>query len=304
MPRRPSADRIEYLAFRGALFLFRLMPYVLAERMLAAMGVLACDVLRIRRSTVVGNLRQVYPEWPKKRINSLVREIYRQVGITIAETYLAPDSVMERRVAFDGWESLEHAMARGKGVLVVSAHLGNWELGGRWMATHGMPLYAVVKPPHNHLFDEYTCRMRERAGIRHIFTKKSVRSILWALSEDGIVVILAAQNARRDGLRLNFLGRPASVHVGPARIALMTGTPVLCIFDMRKPDGTHIISIEEPIIPQGDASDEAAVTALTMRLSERAQARIRACPGQWLWLHNRWKNPARAHPPVMPKEEA
>lgn len=295
MPRKIWQSRVEYVAFRVLHTFLRLLPFRLADWTLANLTAFA-GRLGLRRKTVRRNMRIAFPEWDEARLRREMRDHYRHVGHIIAETYLWPGNHILEDVEPRYWENLEKAMAMEKGVVVVSMHYGNWEIGGRYVAWRGVrPLSVVYKPLRNPWVDKFTADLRAGEGIGQIPVKGSLRPILGVLRKKGVMVFLSDQNAGSDGVRMPFFGRDASVHTGPARIALKTGSPIVCIFGMRKPDGKHILFIEEPILPEG-GDDPASIDRLTRKLVERMEERINACPAQWLWMHNRWKNPSRARP--------
>jgi KDO2-lipid IV(A) lauroyltransferase len=135
-------------------------------------------------------------------------------------------------------------------------------------------------------------RERAAAGIGTISTEK-VRDVYASLRANRCVAMVADQDARRHGVFVPFLGRPASTPVGPARIALATGAPIVTAFVQRQSDGRHVIEMEPPIdMPARDDPD--AVERITVAHVARLEQRVRRAPEHWFWVHRRWKTP----PPV------
>ncbi|MCD4828926.1 MAG: lysophospholipid acyltransferase family protein [Candidatus Cloacimonetes bacterium] len=296
MPRKLLRSRTEYVAFYLTYAVLRILPYSFAAWLLTQLTVFTGMRLGLRRKLVHRNMHRVFPDWTEHRLKSQMRAHYRHVGLTLSEIYLTRGDQLVRRVRPEGWENIEKALALGRGVIVMSAHQGNWELCGRYMARRGLTLQAYIKHQRNPWFDRFTWRLRASAGIGQIFTSQSLRPVLRSLRNNEIVVFLADQYAGKEGVRMSFLDSDASVHTGPVRVALRTGSPIVFTFGMRNPDGSHILSFDEPIFPQSGSGDDADVDKLTRRLADRMEERIRACPSQWLWMHNRWKNPTRARP--------
>ena len=296
MPRKPLQSRVEYAAFRASYAVLRLLPFRFSAWLLSELTLFAGMVLGLRRKLVAQNMRLTFPQWTPAQLRREMRMHYRHVGRTIAETYLDRENRLLGKIRVEGMEHLEQAMRMERGVVMLSAHMGNWEIGGRYLVKQGLPIYAVIKKQRNPWFDRFTSHLRQSAGIHEINPGRSLKEILRTLRAKGIVVILADQYAAMHGVQMDFLGRPAAVHTGPARIAAMSGAPLVCIFGMRKRDGTHILSIEEPILPPAREDGDAGIDRMVRRYTDRMEERIRACPSQWLWMHNRWKHPSRARP--------
>ena len=142
-------------------------------------------------------------------------------------------------------------------------------------------------------------RERERSGLTAIPADRGVRRVYESLRAGRWVALLADQDARRHGVFVPFLGRPASTALGPARIALATGAPILMGFVTREPDGRMVLEVEPPLaIPDPGAPD--AALRLTALHTARLEAQVRARPEMWFWLHRRWKTapPAESRDPA------
>ncbi|HEV2106475.1 MAG TPA: lysophospholipid acyltransferase family protein, partial [Candidatus Eisenbacteria bacterium] len=191
---------------------------------------------------------------------------------------------------FEGEEHLRAAAARGRGVIALGGHVGNFELAGAALARlHAFDF--VVRPLANPAVERWITRRRALAGVGRIRTGPGMRRAFAALAAGRWVAMLGDQDARRHGVFVPFLGRPASTPAGPARLSLASGAPIVFGACTRAPDGRHELRIHPPLVPEGDARDPEAVRALTARHVALLEGVVRARPEAWFWLHRRWKTP-------------
>ena len=247
--------------------------------------------LGIRREVAERNLALAFPELDPASRDALLRDHYRELGRVAAEYAILPDLARREPGAVvaevRGREHLEAARARGRGVIVVTGHVCNFELAGAAVALLA-PLDFVYQPLSNPAMEDWIARRRRQIGVGLIPIGAGVRAIFSALKANRVVAMLADQDARRHGVFVPFFGRPASTPVGPAAIALKTGAPLLVAYDRRLDDGRHRVELHPPLaVPDPDAPD--AATRLTALHTAALEARIREHPADWFWLHRRWK---------------
>ena len=205
----------------------------------------------------------------------------------------------------EGLDALRDALEDGSGALVVSGHLGNWEIGGSGVAARGIPFDAVARRQANPVIDRMVNRARERLGMRIIPMGGATRHALRALRSGRVVGLVADQDARQRGLFVPFFGRAASTFRGPAILALRSGAPVFAASSVRQPDGTYRIRLRRVPVPGAEpekgggdrAGDESRREwELTAALAAALESAVREYPTQYLWHHRRWK--------TRPPEEA
>jgi len=258
------------------------------------LGDLVYRTLPGRRAVASQNLALAFgAERSSDALDRLCRQSFHQLGMTLVEvcaSLSAPPASLLSRMAVEGMDRLEAAMARGKGALLLTGHLGNWELLAAAHRRSGYPLSIVVRPMDSSLLDRLVTRVRERSGAELVRKQRALREVLDALQRQRMVAILLDQNAtRREGVFVPFFGRPASTSKSLALLALRSGAPVLPVFIYREADGSHRVVIE-PEVPRpatGDRRQDIVVyTAAFTRCVEDA---IRRWPEQWLWVHRRWR---------------
>jgi len=240
------------------------------------------------------NLTIAFPGKGPEEREAIVRSTFRNLGRVGAEFFFTPrmnKGNVENFISFEGLEHFRRAREKGKGVLFLTAHFGNWE----WMAAafplfSGHPAHVVFRPMDSRFLDEIVRRVRTSTGNQTIPKQKAMGQILRLLKGGEAVGILLDQNmAWQEGVFVDFFGEKACTNTGMALLALKTGAAVLPVFGIREKDGRYraIIEPEVPLIRTGDKeSDVFQNTQLFTRIIERY---IRDYPDHWLWVHQRWK---------------
>ncbi len=197
-------------------------------------------------------------------------------------------------IRYEGFEHFEKALAQGNGVLFATAHLGNWELSAFAHALMSKPMYVVVRPLDNPLIDAFVEKRRSASGNIILGKKDFMRGILRALAANEAVGVLVDQNVGlNDGLFVDFFGRKACVSPTFAKIAARTGAAVIPGFAVWCNEEQKYILRFYPAVPIiGD------MQADTQTIQSAVEAAIRTYPGQWLWMHRRWKTRPPGEPPL------
>lgn len=269
----------------------------------AGVGVLA-HALGIRRRVALENLAIAFPDRPLAEREAILARHYLELGrVAVEYTRLGELAHAPRErvfASFDGLDHMHEAAARGRGVLFVSGHFGNFELLAAAIGRLN-PMDFVTKPLSNPSVDAWIRARRAEAGVGMI-PLTGVRRVFEALRERRWVAFAADQDARGHGAFVPFFGRQTSTPVGPARVSLATGAPIVFGTCSRRPDGRHAAVVCPPLWPEGDAHDEGAVRALTARHAALLERAVRESPDSWFWLHRRWKSspPARGTPTHAP----
>jgi KDO2-lipid IV(A) lauroyltransferase len=258
------------------------------------LGDLLWLVLPGRRAVALDNLRRSFgAERSAAEIRQLARRSFQNVGMNLVEGccyFLRPTQVMLSRVRVEGREHLQAAAAHGRGVLILTAHFGNWELLGAAHGLTGLPASIVTRPLDYPLLDDLAARFRRRSGAELIVKRHAVREVLTALRRQRMVGILLDQNATRaEGVFAPFFGSPASTSKGLALLALRTGAPVVPIFLRREPDGRHCMDVGAAVPPPEDGQ----IATYTSAFNRVLEAAIRRTPEQWFWMHDRWRTRPR-----------
>jgi KDO2-lipid IV(A) lauroyltransferase len=239
---------------------------------------------------------------PAQDRTKLLRQLYRHLGWQLAEFAQMRRYTSTNTASFARCEGLEHYRAArdaGKGVLVVTGHLGAWELSSFYHSLMGYPMSMVIRRLDNPLVDAYVNRIRCLHG-NQVLDKDFARGLLQAIRAGETVGILMDTNMTPpQGLFVPFFGLEACTASGLARLALKTGAAVLPGFMLWQPaEKKYVLRFGEriPLIETGD--DEADTVANTARFTNVIEETIRRYPDQWLWLHRRWKTRPAGEPPL------
>lgn len=273
------------LVARGALAVGALLPLRVLLALGTAAGWLWYRVVPIRRRLVRAQVGAALGLAPAEA-EPVVRGMYLHLGRSVAELVALPRIFARARV--DGRAHLDAALALGRGVVLVSAHLGNWELLVRAAAAAERPVHVLTKRLHRPWAQGAWQALRV-GGAGLLPERGSARAVRAALGRGEIVAfVLDQHDPARSAVILPFFGQLAATSSGPARVARAAGAPLLPVFTWRDEEGRHHIRFEPPVTPAEGTRDE-AVRETTRRLQARVEAAIRAHPEQWLWLHRRWK---------------
>lgn len=302
MKGRVFRNLVLYVAVSGAAWLIRRLPHRVVPVMGRHLGDAAWRLGHSRRAITIANIFGAFNRTiTMDEAQRMARAAYRNVGCSIVEFCRFPlltRAGIHRLVEIEGREHLDAAYAQGKGVLILSAHLGNWELAGLTIASLGHPLRGVYRPLNNRWLNHLVNRYRTLHGARLIAERGSLRAVLNALREgDGVAMLLDQNAAPDEGVFVDFFGRPACVYKSLALLVSWSGAPVIPIFMVRQPDGRHRLIIEAavPLVRTDDLSRDVALN--TERCTKVIEAFIRKYPDQWLWMHRRWETQPPPRPP-------
>jgi KDO2-lipid IV(A) lauroyltransferase len=256
------------------------------------LGDLAYSLLARRRRLAVANLTQAFPDLTPSARRRLARGSFQHLGMLFTEGCFVLGRPLERvtaQIRVEGVEHVRTVLERHGRALVLTAHLGNWELLTLAPALTGYPLTVVARALDSPALDAWAERLRRTAGVEVVDKRAALRPVLDALGRGRLVGVLLDQNAsRREGVFVPFFGRLASTSRAMAVLALRTRTPVIPAFTRRLAPGRHEITIH-PALRLPDPGDEDAVRTLTAACTAAIEAAVRATPEQWLWSHDRWR---------------
>ncbi len=298
------SHRAEFAALRSTIAALSALPWSAAVATGARLGLLGHWPLGIRRATVREQVAFAFPDKRQEDVRRIARESYISLGTTTIETAIMASLDRQRLLdlvsEMKGWHHFEQAHALGRGVIVVTGHLGNWELGGAYLAARGVPMDAIVRRQGNPLFDDYLNQTRRALGIEIVYDYEAVRRTPRSLRSGRTVGFLADQGLLNlASTFVPFFGRLAKTPRGPGVFALRLGVPVIFAAMIRQPDGRyHMILEPVPVTDTGDRDgDVDRVVAAYTQILERW---VRQVPEQYFWHHKRWK---RRPPTSSPTDE-
>lgn len=282
---------VEYAVARSVFAVLGSAPPALCEPVGGALGRLAYRV-GWRRRVVESQIGQAFPERDEKWVRRTALASFEHVGRESAA--VAPivrrglEEVRRRLVVFEGREEMEAAVARGRGVVVASAHFGNWEFAGSALAASGWPVDAVMQRLGNRHLNRYVEHLRGKLGMGLIDRVGAWDRLTDSLAAGRVVAFVADQDARHRGVFVPFFGRLASTHKAPALLALRTGAPFFVGGVQRiAPMQYHgwLVRLD----PAEGLGAKEQVIDLTRRWLAEVERRVRLFPEQYFWHHRRWK---------------
>ncbi|MFH1081581.1 MAG: lysophospholipid acyltransferase family protein [Pseudomonadota bacterium] len=278
------------------LFCFQCVPMSIRKLLFKFLLMLCYHAATKHRLIALHNLRCAFPEKDMEELIRIAKGVYRNLAITAAEFFSIPSINRENLhewVEMEGLEHFEAGIAQGKGLLTIIAHFGNWEL-----MPVTVPLllkfpeipYIVYRPLDSPVLDNIVEHVRTMNGNELIPKGGSGKRIMTLLKENHAIAILSDQNvAAREGVFVDFFGRPACTGVGLAVLALRSGAPVLPMFMARQKSGKYKL-ILKPLVEVSQSGDyERDLMENTQRFTKVVEDVVREYPDQWFWIHQRWK---------------
>jgi len=285
--------RLELLGVKFLLLLPAVLPFKLAVKLGGTLGVIAFDIVRVRRKVSLENLERAFGD---KYSHAERVRIARRSYVNFAKSMVEFASLgrlskekLERLVSFEGLEIVDECLRRGKGIMAVTGHFGSWELMGAAVAARGYAVDFLVGEQSNTLVDNLINELRRSAGIGTISRGVAAKGIFKSLKKNKIVALLSDQDARRAGIFVDFFGTPASTFQGAAQFSYRSGAPIVCCFIVRNPDETHTVTFLPPIEPRQDADRDQEVLRLTAEHTKALERFVVLHPDHYFWAHRRWK---------------
>jgi KDO2-lipid IV(A) lauroyltransferase len=268
----------------------RRIPLRTGQRLGRSLGRLAWHVARRERKKALRNIAIAFPDWSEAKREQTIRAMFRHLGMSVFEIawlWNMDLALRAKTTTFEGDEELMRRIDEGRGVVIFTAHCGNWE----WLAIgtglFGRPTSVLQRERDDPEMNRYIFEFRGRAGVRTIDrgTASAGRELIQSVRRGGILAFLIDQNIRTESVKVPFFGTPALTPIGPAKLAIRTGALAVPTFTERRPDGTHHIRYGTPIECHRDDDP----VALTARITAEIEAQIRRVPEQWVWMHDRWR---------------
>ena len=290
-----------YLAAIGG-FIVALLPLWVGFFLANIAGRFIFAILYKDRRRAIGNLKSAFPEKTDAEIRRITKGVFTNLcksGVEIANTYKLNRVNIDRWVSSEGFEKVDRALSKGKGVIILASHFGNWELMALYYAIKGYPCNTIARRIYFDRYDRFINKVRSSWGINVIFRDGSLKKILKKLKQNEAMGILADQDMDSvDGIFVDFFGKPAYTPRGPVALALASGAPLIPSFIIRQKQG-HKLIVSDPIELVKKNDREETIRYNTQKWTRVFEEYIRKYPEQWVWMHRRWKTK-----PAGKKEQA
>lgn len=293
-PFQKLKNHLIYYSARVLMAVLVCLPYAWVSGLGRLFGRLVFSLARGERRKTMEGLRTAYPNLGLSEAENLGRAAWKNLGRNLFEvvhwTGWSRSQITGQIARVEGWENFESAKARGHGVFLVTAHLGNWELLGGFLGTK-CKASAVAQELYDPRFDELinNFRMKKLGAAAMIKRGMALRGILEALRGQQAILALCDQDTGQDGVFVPFFGKLAWTQSGVARIAQKTGAALVPAFMVRGADGRFEVHAEKEIEVPSSGDKEKDIVEATRRVTEIIEKYVRAYPDQWVWMHQRWK---------------
>ncbi len=293
-------DHLATGALAFSVFLFRWVPLKGVVFFSKIVGILTFYLYKKHRERVIGNLSLAFGnEKDSKEIRRLTKEIFYHFTLTPLETiYLIANGIPFDRfilkIKIEGKEHLDAALARGKGVIALGAHLGSFTLLGTRLAVEGYPFNLIINVGRLRKLWGRLAYYQGIVGQQSIPLKPvsaSIKKSLNCLHRNEILYIIADEQQRRGGLPVPFFGQVAYTPPGPAIFSLKTGAPILPMFVLRDGELNRTLVIKSPLQFERTEDERKDIERLTNQFTKVIEETVRQYPSQWAWLNRRWKLP-------------
>jgi len=265
-----------------------------AFQFLQTLGKIGYYIVSSERKKTIRHLRYVFGErYSDHQIKTMAKAVFVNLCRNMVDAFRArtfsPHNI-DQYIKAVGSEKIDQALAKGKGILMLTGHIGNWELLGAWVSLKGFKLNVIGRPVYDPRLDELVVKNRISSGAKYIARGGATREIIRALRRNELIGILMDQDSRKnDGVFVDFLGHEAYTPVGPVVLAQKTGAALLPIAIHIRKDNTHLVEVGDEIHLEFTGDEEQDRIHNTLKCSKAIEQYILKCPTQWVWMHERWK---------------
>lgn len=281
-----------YLLYRAGQFIAFHLPLKIGYAVAVSLARAHCFFSASDRSAVENNLRAIFPDYPETTIRRLSVKTFENFAKYLVDFFrfqILDKEYVARNVKVENIHYLDPARYSQRGVITLTAHLGNWELGGVVIALLGYPLWVVARPHKQARVDRFFNRQREAKGVKVIPLGHAARLCLNLLKGNGLIALLGDVDFYKSGISAELFGRPALLPQGPAVFALKTGSLIVPGFMLRNPDDSFTLKFEEPIEPVVTGDKEKDIKELAGRYLRVMEGYIRNYPEQWYMFRRFWQ---------------
>ena len=289
--RRLLAYHFVYYGARLLMAIAGALPRQAGRVFFGWLGALAYLVLSKSRRIAHANLRFTYgTAFPDKEIRRIALGSFAHLGrcgYDFARMGQLGPERLKKMVTVTGLDNVSTAIARGRGVVVITGHVGNWELLAAYLVSAGYRVSVLATKMKDVRLDRLVTDLRRRTGLVVLERSRGLKEALLALRRGEILGLLVDQDTAVDSVIVDFLGKPAKTAVGVVKLAAHTGAAIVPMAALAADDGTYRIDIREPVAISGNG---AMLAEDVERCSKAVEDFITAEPAQWVWMHKRWKS--------------
>ncbi len=301
-------DYSVYVLVRVVISAVQCVPLGVCRRISEILAFLFCDVLRIRGRLVDDNLKHAFPEKSRKERKTLERQMWLHLFLMVAEVAHAQRELNPlnwfRHVTIENGREMFTALQEDRPIILITAHFGNFEIGGFLLGLLGYPTFSVARKLDNPYLDRFISEFRGRTGQVIIDKNTGYEEILDVLENNGIMAFLADQSAGRKGAWVKFFGRPASAYKAMALMSVQYDAPIFVCYATRR-NGEPLnftMRVVDKLDPRNLPEKIKTIQQITQWHVSKLEEQARLAPDQYWWLHNRWKTYGKKFAPDWGKD--
>ncbi len=285
-------DLIYYFALIF-IFFMKFINYDFLVKIGGFLGYLFFAISKKDKSLILENLKTAFPDKNKNELLTLKNHIGKNLGKSLFE-FLAFNNLSYEKFSqlFEVNDSdlkrLDDALKQNRGVLLLTAHFGNWELFGAYLASRGYPINVIAKKIYDSRLNDILVNIRAKKGVKTLLRSESTRDMIKMLKNNETLAILIDQDTKVDGCFVDFFDKKAYTPTGAAVLARKYNSIVLPLFIRRTKNNRHILEIDEAIELTISENYEDDIIKNTQKFTEKIEEKIKQFPEQWIWIHKRW----------------
>jgi KDO2-lipid IV(A) lauroyltransferase len=273
-------------------FIFAVLPIRVGLFIADLAGRLAFFVLEKERKRTIGNLKAAFPEKSDREARELAKRVFSNLFKNAAEWFNIYKLTKENQsswITSEGFEKVDEALSKGKGVLILGSHFGNWELASFCFTFRGYKSTAIARRIYFDRYDRFINNMRASKNVNIVYRDESPKRLLKILRRNEALGLLADQDMDSvDGIFVNFFGKPTYTAQAPVALAMASKAPLIPCFVIRGPK-RHKLILEDPIKIEEKSTKEETIKHNTQKWTSVLESYIRKYPDHWVWMHKRWK---------------
>lgn len=301
--RNDFLDWLQYIGLRLFHMAMHCWPIEYNYEIAKLIGNIMWVVDRKHRQRALGNLKRSFPDMPEAQRRTMARRSMQQLFMLFVEVLFTTrlvriDTISKYMELTQFGDVLKLLLERDHGVIMLTGHYGNWEILGYALATFGFETTSIARPLDNPYVNEWLLGVRERMGQRIIAKKGATEEVTIALEKHGAVGFIADQNAGPKGIFVDFFGRKASTYKSIGLVAMEYQVPVVIGYARRINDQFKFqIGAQDIIWPKDWQNEPDPLRYITQRYTKAIEDFVREDPGQYLWVHRRWKTRPKGEAP-------
>lgn len=282
---------VQKLILAPGLRLLQILPEGLVRGLACLIGWALSDLLRLRRRIMEENIRIAFgPQVDRDWMVQICQQAWINLVLTAVEVLRFPrwGERYVTEMAVEGVEHVARSLSAGRGVILVVPHLGNWEIGGAYLARR-FPLAGIARPLNQEGPARMVDNIRAQMGMTVIARKSALKSVLAFLRRGGVVAFLLDQHASRHSVVVPFFDRPVKTFSSAAALALRTGAAVHLGYTWRRHDGGLVLKLCPAFVTPASGDSDRDIRTATAQYTAAIESVVREHPDCWLWMHRRWR---------------